>query len=421
MPDKFRQTEMGTMPLRWEECVFSEAVNVNPKRELKKGATSKFVSMAELREFNKKIQGVTIRQFSGGSKFVNGDTLMARITPCLENGKTAFVDILDNDEVGCGSTEFIVLSGKDNKSISQFVYYLAISPVIRQAAIKSMTGTSGRQRVESDVFDKLIINLPNIVEQRAIAKIFSDLDDKIELNNQMNKTLEAMGQALFKQWFLDFDFPNKQGKPYRSSGGKMVDSELGEIPETWEIKSLDQVAKFLNGLALQKYPPKGHKYLPVIKIRELNQGITESTDKAAADIEKEYIVDDGDVLFSWSGSLQVCIWCNGKGALNQHLFKVTSDHYPKWFYYQWVKFHLPEFQQIAQGKATTMGHIQRHHLSASLVMVPPHETLEKMSRLMAPLLDQIIINGVEIRKLSEIRDSLLPKIMSGKIRLPCKE
>ncbi|MCX5711975.1 MAG: restriction endonuclease subunit S [Candidatus Omnitrophica bacterium] len=411
------KTEIEEIPSVWKEYVFSEVVSINPKRELRKGSTARFVSMSELNEFNKKIQSFTVRTFSGGSKFINGDTLMARITPCLENGKTAFVDILESGEVGCGSTEFIVLGGKDGKSISQFVYYLAISPQIRQAAIKSMTGTSGRQRVESDVFDKLIIDLPDIVEQHAIAKILSDLDEKIELNYQMNKTLEAMGQALFKRWFVDFELPNDQGKPYRSSGGTMVNPGLGEIPRTWEIKPLDQIAKFLNGLALQKYPPKGDKYLPVIKIRELNQGITASTDKAAVDIEKEFIVDDGDVLFSWSGSLRVCIWCDGKGALNQHLFKVTSDHYPKWFYYQWVKFHLPEFQQIAQGKATTMGHIQRHHLSASPVVIPPHEILAKMSRTMAPLLDQIIVNGVEIRKLSEIRDSLLPKLMSGKIRV----
>jgi type I restriction enzyme S subunit len=219
---------------------------------------------------------------------------------------------------------------------------------------------------------------------------------------------------------VDFEFPNEKGKPYKSSGGKMVDSELGEIPDDWEIKPLDQIADFLNGLALQKFPPLGNEYLPVIKIRELNQGITESTDKASAEINETYIVNDGDVLFSWSGSLQVCVWCNGKGALNQHLFKVTSAEYPKWFYYQWVKYHLPEFQQIAQGKATTMGHIQRHHLSVSLVIVPTRRVFEKMNNVMAPLLDQVIANNIETRSLSAILDSLLPKLMSGKIRVGSK-
>lgn len=413
----YKQTEIGEIPDGWKEYIFSEAVEINPKRELKKGASAKFVSMAELKEFNKRIQGFIIRPFSGGSKFSNNDTLMARITPCLENGKTAFVDILEGNEIGCGSTEFIVLGGKGGKTTDQFVYCLATSPEIRQQAIKSMTGTSGRQRVESDVFDKIIINLPNVNEQRAIAKILFDLDEKIELNHQMNKTLESIAQAIFKRWFVDFEFPDKNGKSYKSSGGKMVDSELGEIPEGWEVKPLDQVADFLNGLALQKYPPKDDRYLPVIKIRELNQGITESTDRASLDIDSKYIVDDGDILFSWSGSLQVCIWCHGKGALNQHLFKVTSLDCPKWFYYYWVKHHLSEFQHIAQGKATTMGHIQRHHLSASLVIVPPREILHSMSATMAPLLDRVISNGIEIRRLSQIRDSLLPRLMSGIIRI----
>lgn len=264
-------------------------------------------------------------------------------------------------------------------------------------------------------FEVAIPNDPS--EQRAIAKILSDLDEKIELNQRMIKTLESIAQALFKRWFVDFDFPDDRGRPYKSSGGKMVNSDLGESPEGWSVRPLDGIAEFLNGLALQKFPPKGDEYLPVIKIRELNQGITESTDKAAIDIDAAYVVNDGDVLFSWSGSLQVCIWCEGAGALNQHLFKVSSDEYPKWFYYQWVKFHLPEFQQIAQGKATTMGHIQRHHLSAALVTIPKDDILKKMNCVMVPLLEQIITNGIQVRKLSAIRDSFLPKLMSGEIRV----
>src|SRR5690606_35010800 len=144
---------------------------------------------------------------------------------------------------------------------------------------------------------------------------------KIDLNHQMNSTLEQIAQTLFKHWFIDFEFPDENGNPYKSSGGRMVDSELGEIPEGWEVKPIDEVADFLNGLALQKYPAENDDYLPVIKIRELKQGITEVTDKASSKIEEKYIINDGDILFSWSGSLECCIWCNGKGALNQHIFK----------------------------------------------------------------------------------------------------
>src|SRR3989344_4634736 len=229
---KFKETEIGMIPEDWEELKLSEAIEINPKRDLKKGVSAKKVSMDCLNPFNKKIQSFEVSKFSGGSKFINGDTIMARITPCLENGKTAFVDILSDEEVGFGSTEFIVLSGKKGKTTNAFVYYLSISPQLRKEAIKSMTGTSGRQRVQNDLFEGIEVVIPPLPEQSTIAKILSDLDSKIELNHKMNKTLEAIGQVIFKRWFVDFEFPNEKGKPYKSSGGEMVDSELGEMPKS---------------------------------------------------------------------------------------------------------------------------------------------------------------------------------------------
>lgn len=214
------------------------------------------------------------------------------------------------------------------------------------------------------------IRIPNVTEQCRIASILGALDDKIELNHRMNKTLEEMAQGIFKSWFVDFE-PFKDGEfEYNEELDK-------EIPKGWEVLPIDEIADFLNGLALQKIPPKDENYLPVIKIRELRQGVTESSDRASPDLDKRYIVDDGDVLFSWSGSLEVCIWCGGKGALNQHLFKVTSLTYPKWFYYRWIEFYLPKFRHIAKGKATTMGHIRRHHLSETYVLMPPNKIIEK--------------------------------------------
>src|SRR3990167_1625155 len=199
--------------------------------------------MIDIEPFKRKISNFSIKEFKGGSKFRNKDTLFARITPCLENGKTAFVDILYNGEIGFGSTEFIVLSAKEEKTDSYFVYYLSRSPEIRKVAIKSMTGTSGRQRVENEVFDTIIINLPPVSEQSSIAKILSDLDSKIELNQQMNKTLESIGHAIFKHWFVDFEFPNEKGKPYKSSDGKMANSEFGQIPNGWKIGELQDLVE----------------------------------------------------------------------------------------------------------------------------------------------------------------------------------
>lgn len=243
----------------------------------------------------------------------------------------------------------------------------------------------------------------------------------------MNRNLEAIAQAIFKSWFVDFDPVYAKMEERQPAGmnaataalfpDSFEDWQLGEIPKGWTIKPLDQVANFLNGLALQKYPPISHEYLPVIKIAELRRGITESSGRATPNINKEYVVEDGDILFSWSGSLEVCIWCGGKGALNQHLFKVTSTEFPRWFYYQWVKYYLPNFQAIAASKATTMGHIQRHHLSEAQVLVPPVDTLQMMDKRMTPLLNRIVSNNLESHTLRTIRDTLLPKLMSGEIRV----
>jgi len=265
-----------------------------------------------------------------------------------------------------------------------------------------------------------------IEEQRAIAAILSSLDDKIELNRRTNATLEESARALFKSWFVDFD-PVRAKMEGRQPEGidsemvalfpdRLVESTLGPIPEGWKIKPLDEVADFLNGLALQKYPAEDSKYLPAIKIRELRQGYADETsDKISPKVDPHYIVYDGDVIFSWSGSLLVDIWSGGVGALNQHLFKVSSEIYPRWFYYFWVVHHLQDFQRIAEGKATTMGHIQRHHLSTVMTCVPPRLLLQAMSRIMEPILDERLGRDANSRTLTTTRDTLLPKLLSGEL------
>jgi type I restriction enzyme S subunit len=177
------------------------------------------------------------------------------------------------------------------------------------------------------------------------------------------------------------------------------------------------MAAFLNGLPLQNYPCKGGESLNVIKIRELNSGYSESTDICSTDVPEKYIVNPGDIVFSWSGSLAVDIWKYDKGALNQHLFKVASDIYPKWFIYFWIKHHLLEFRIIAESKATTMGHIQRGHLTAAKVLIPDDDELEVMNETMQPLIEKIEHNNAQILTLQKLRDTLLPKLISGEVRL----
>lgn len=191
----------------WREVALGDVISFNPKESLKKGTIAKKIGMDKLNPFNRNIQGFEKTEFKSGTKFRNGDTLLARITPCLENGKTAQVGILDENEIGFGSTEFIIMREKNNETINDFIYYLAISSEFRNIAIKSMTGTSGRQRAQKDVLEKTVIKLPCLDEQKSIAHILSTIDEKIEVNNKISKNLENMAQAIFKQWFVNFEFP----------------------------------------------------------------------------------------------------------------------------------------------------------------------------------------------------------------------
>ena len=251
-------------------------------------------------------------------------------------------------------------------------------------------------------FQKLRVVLPPLPTQQKIATILSSLDDKIELNNKINTNLERQAGALFKNWFVDFE-------PF---GGKM--------PEGWKVGKLSDIADYLNGLAMQKFRPlEDEEGLPVLKIKELRQGCCDESSElcSPSKVKPEYIIHDGDVIFSWSGSLLVDIWCGGTCGLNQHLFKVTSQKYDKWFYYLWTKHHLYRFIFLAADKATTMGHIKREELDKAEVVIPSLNDYTKISMILSSIIDTIINNRVEIRKLSVLRDYLLPELMSGNINV----
>lgn len=378
----------------WLEKRMDEIADFNPRESIPKGTIAKKVAMDKLQPFCRDIPGFEMEAFSGGTKFRNGDTIMARITPCLENGKTAKVDVLDDDEVGFGSTEYIVFRAKEGND-PDFIYYLVTSPVVREPAIKSMVGSSGRQRVQTDVVQGLKVRVPDLEVQRAIAGILKTLDDKIAANRRVNDNLLQQAQSIFTQEFLSFD----------------------RIPDGWQESSLLGIADYLNGLAMQKYRPKDDEQgLPVLKIKELRQGSCDSNSELCSpSIKPEYIVHDGDVIFSWSGSLLVDLWCGGTCGLNQHLFKVTSSTYDKWFYYAWTNHHLQKFAAIAADMATTMGHIKREELAKAEVLIPSQSDYDRIDDLLAPLYDLVIANRIENRKLASLRDELLPQLMSGQL------
>lgn len=294
-----------------------------------------------------------------------------------------------------------------------FLYYSLVAK--REELFRLAAGGSRTPILNKSQFGKVSVYLPSRMEQDHIAEILGRIDDKVELNSRMTQTLDTMACTIFKSWFVDFE-PVREGHPWFPQS--WVDSVLGPIPSGWKAAPLDSIATFLNGVALQKFPAgEGEDFLPVIKIAELRRGNTIGSDRAGLGVPETYIVEDGNVLFSWSGTLEVAVWAGGRGALNQHLFKVTSDRYPKWFYLHWIKEHLPAFRGIAASKATTMGHIQRRHLTEALVTVPPAPTMEAMDRVMTPLLVRQLANELESRTLAALRDTLLPKLLSGEIRV----
>jgi type I restriction enzyme S subunit len=281
--------------------------------------------------------------------------------------------------------------------------------------INSMDSGSAIPSTSRDDFYRLKVDVPPLPTQRRIAEILGALDDKIELNRQMNDTLEAMAQTLYRHWFVDFG--PFQDQPF-------VDSDLGPIPEGWEVKPLDEIASFLNGTAWGRYEPDDddEPTTRVIKIRELRGGFDEKSDRVSKNkLPEKYFIRDEDVIFSWSGSLVLKIWTHGLGALNQHLFKVSSDQYPKWFFYYALQRYVEHFRRIAESKATTMGHIKRSHLSGALVAVPPQAVLNQAGKLISPLFERRLANFMESRLLSETRDYLLPKLVSGEIEVDAAE
>nr|WP_287490838.1 restriction endonuclease subunit S [Methanothrix sp.] len=328
----------------------------------------------------------------------------------------------------CAIGQNLVILRSDGSQVDQsYLRWALRGPIYEEQVRKFMNVGAVFDSLNCADIPKFEIPVPPLPEQRAIARILGTLDDKIELNRRMNETLEAIARAIFKSWFVDFDPVRAKAEGREPAGmdaetaalfpDSFEETEIWMVPKGWKLKSLDEMADFLNGLAMQKFPSEAEDFLPVVKIAELHRGNTIGSDRASSSIDSRYIIEDGDLLFSWSGSLEVCIWCGGKGALNQHLFKVTSTEYPMWFLYFWLKEHLPEFQLIAAGKATTMGHIQRYHLSEAIAAIPISPLIERVSAIIEPLIKLMIKNNLESRSLSSIRDALLPKLLLGEIQV----
>ena len=320
----------------------------------------------------------------------NGDLLFSEIRPA--NKRYASVNFDADDYVV--STKLMVLRSKGNIDPTYLKLFLTSEETLDYLQMIAEDRSGTFPQITFDILDQMNLMVPPLQEQKAIASVLSSLDDKIDLLHRQNTTLERMAETLFRQWFVE------------------------EAQEDWEEKPLSSIASFLNGLACQKFPPTDtFSKLPVLKIKELSSGISENSDWASSNVKPEYIVKNGDVIFAWSASLMVKVWDGEKCVLNQHLFKVTSQEFPKWFYLHWCKYHLDEFISIPSSHATTMGHIKRGDLDTAMVKVPKPEELALLTEQMAPLIEKQIINAKQIKTLEKLRDNLLPKLMSGEVRV----
>ena len=363
------------------------------------------------------VDEATYAKWTRRAKLRLGDVLLTREAPI---GEVGFV--LEPKGLFLGQR---VMQYRANAQVlsHRFLLYSFLSPALQhQFGSHEGSGSVVSHIRVGDCF-KFKLKLPPLAVQNEIATLLGALDDRIAILRETNPTLEAIAHALFNSWFVDFDpvRAKQQGLALvgidETTAGMFPDSfeesTVGLVPRGWNVRALDEIATYLNGLALQKFPPSDDSWLPVIKIAQLRKGDTVGADRAGRNIKPEYIIQNGDVLFSWSGSLEVEVWCGGEGALNQHLFKVTSKEFPKWFYLHWTRYHLSHFRQIAASKATTMGHIQRAHLSEAKVLAPPAALLGAMDAYFAPLLARSIQNELQAQTLATLRDTLVPRLISG--------
>lgn len=287
-------------------------------------------------------------------------------------------------------TEHAVVTCANEDNNTRYLSYL-----LSTMNLGRLSGQSAQPGLSVKMLGKQIVKVPPLTIQNKIVSILAALDIKIEDNEKINKNLEQQAQAIFANEFLS----------------------LETLPEGWKQASLIDIADYLNGLAMQKYRPTADESgIPVLKIKELRQGCCDdNSELCSPNIKSNYIIHDGDVIFSWSGSLLVDLWCGGICGLNQHLFKVTSSKYDKWFYYAWTKHHLDRFVAVAADKATTMGHIKRDELAKAEVLIPNKKDYDRIGALLQPIYEMIISNRIENKKLAATRDTLLPKLMNGEI------
>lgn len=387
------------MKSEWTKKKLSDIADFNPRETVKKGAIAKKIPMDVLRPFYRDIPYYVEECFSGGTKFRNGDTIMARITPCLENGKTAQVSILNDGEVGFGSTEYIVFRAKEGIADKDYLYYLVCSPEVREPAIKSMVGSSGRQRVQTDVVKNLEIDVPPLVEQEKIGSFLKAFDDKIALNDRINKNLEQQAEALFYSMFVENANP------------------------TWKDGVLSDLGTVVAGGTPSKTKPEYYsehdiawitpKDLSLNKSKFISHGETDISELGFSKSSATKM-PTGTVLFSSRAPIGYIAIAANEVTTNQGFKSVVpNENVGTAFMYYLLKFLLPTIEGMASG--STFKEISGAGMKSVPVVIPDNETIKKFNAFCTPIFQQQEVLEVENSRLADIRDELLPKLMSGEL------
>lgn len=387
----------------WVSKRLDEIVEFNPRETIKKGVIAKKIAMDKLQPFCRDITEFELEPFSGGTKFRNGDTIMARITPCLENGKTAKVNILDDGEVGFGSTEYIVFRAREGVD-ADFVYYLISSPFVREPAIRSMVGSSGRQRVQTDVVQGITVMVPTLEEQEAIAGILKLLDDKIAVNRKMNDNLLEQAQTLYKYWFIDcgpFD---------------------GIRPSDWDIGTISDLAK---EIICGKTPStKVMEYygsdIPFITIPDMHGNTYATTTERhlsilGANSQARKMLPKNSICVSCIGTAGLVTLVASESQTNQQINSIIpKDDYSPFYIYLLMQTLSEVINKLGQSGSTIVN-LNKAQFGKIQIIVPSISVMKSFDDIVSPLFALILENQMENIHLSSLRETLLPKLMSGEL------